>query len=425
MAAVVVGNWPACDPGFTADVAGLEPSVLAGLAERSLTPDEAKAALSQVASSNRDLFRLAACLNLTRGVRQLLAVLPSDEAVGAEVAGALALLATGRPERALETLPDAVTGPGAQTVRELASAWLAWASGESIALPGLDPSPVVAQPAELSAASERSADAAPGTSAGLSGEDAAEEESADEDDVLEILEERVDGEGEVASSVGPSPWRGGASPEVPDGWPRDPLARCASPWASLGEAQAPALAWDTVLGLAPQRSDDRGAPLPADPRFGPFEDVPEGSSLDAFLVPARWALRVVAAGAEGEVWSEGAPASARGLQWVVARATALAELGAGRWEAALAALDGMSEAEAPERGWIESRRIRYRGRLAERLEPAERRAMATTLVADLGRALARTLAGEPATSAGPGNENSDGGQAAQDEGQGVSPVFGG
>lgn len=419
----VIGDWPGAPDGFEGDLEGLDAGRLAGLAERALTAEERNEALAQVAVSPRDLARLGATLTLGRAVRRLLPVLP-DDGLGTELSATLALVATDRADRVLELLPEEAGTLRERTVRELAEAIVRLGRGEPVELPSdvwAPPLGLTSAPTGAAAESIGPSVAHPGAQPGDDAQDvlaegleAATPEAGDErpaeaevdpaasgaDDVLEILEETVDPER-------PPLGRWQRSPELPRAWPGGPAPDASElAWARLRTHASIGSAHGGLLGLPVAPAEDRGGPVPPDPRLlGQDEGVTEridleglqaapraeGTVAEPFLPAARSALRAVVAGAEGETLPD--PSSAGAFEWLAARAQALAAAGRGDLAAAEAALAPLGEREAPERRWIRDRRVRYQGREAEPLPAGDARVAAAGLALDLARSLARTLAG--------------------------------
>lgn len=384
---LVLGDWAGPAAGFVGDVGGLPVGTLAGLAEKSLTAGERARALDQVAASPRDLARLVAALLIGQAVRRLLPLLP-DDAHGARFAATLALVATDRPERASSLLEARPLGLRERTVRELADAVLTLRRGEPIDFPAdaWAPDPPVS-PALAPASAEPT----------LTLEDG-------EEDVLEIVEERLDPdqpESRVALKTHPPDWWPGPAAEL--GPVREALAR----WKTMGHRRGAVLGVRVRLPVGP-------GPLPLDPRLAaedlgdalgaPTERIdlenldsprPEGEPAELYLPAVRVALRVVARSAEGAFPPD--PATGGALEWVFARAAAIASAVAGDLDAAARSVEGLDPALAPERGFIADRRLRFEGRVADPLPVEDARVAAAGLIRDLALSLAATLArgGEP------------------------------
>lgn len=405
----VVGAWAGSPPDFKADEEGLDASVLAGLAERSLTPDERDAALNQVAASPRDLSRLAACLVLGRSVRRLLPVL-ADDGLGPEFAATLALVATDRAGRAQELLAPEADGLRDQTVRELAIALNELSAGMEVHLPPDRWAPVAARETPPLSGSELGMDeplVAPESSNPTNGEIATIPDealipfdtagAAEEviDDILEIVEEAVDPEARP-----PAAWRRSDRPILPRWWPGEaPPEAMEGTWAALARHRSVARARGSALGFPGAAVDERGGPVPPDPRLradvetsvdGQDGPVVEGSAAEPFLPAVRVMLRGVLEAVEGRQLIRREDG---GLAWCYRRAEAIAAIAEGNLDGAQRALSDLWPEEAPERSWIQDRKVRYEGREPDSLTPEETRAAAASLVLDLARSLARTLTG--------------------------------
>jgi hypothetical protein len=118
----------------------------------------------------------------------------------------------------------------------------------------------------------------------------------------------------------------------------------------------------------------------------------DGSIFTPIFPPVRGALRCIAGAAEGRAPSDAAVESAGDLTWAIRRARALAMIVRGDLEAARAAVDGMPPEAAPEGRWAKDRALRY-GRRPVPVSPEEARPAAAALVQDLATQLARTIAG--------------------------------
>ncbi|MEL7369559.1 MAG: hypothetical protein AAFN74_11645, partial [Myxococcota bacterium] len=103
----VVGDWPGVPPEFTGDPEGLALSVLAGLAERTLTRQERILGLAQVAASPRDLARLSAAIKLLSAVRAVLPLVPV-QSLGVAYDLAVVGLSVGRADRVAALLSQPV-----------------------------------------------------------------------------------------------------------------------------------------------------------------------------------------------------------------------------------------------------------------------------------------------------------------------------
>lgn len=368
-AMLLVRSWAGVSEGETGDAAGLSPSMLAGMAERTLTPSELERALVQIAWSPRCLERLGATLGLASSVRRLMTLLP-PESLGPELAVGVAGMALGRPDRVVELLRGAASSLGPLTFFELArSQWeLVQAQAPTFSS---EPDELVRLPVEGDANTD-----APGRA---------------DTDTPPPAEESL--------PVRPVCWAcpGGAPAEAVRAWcaARDSLEAGASPGAFLGLVPAPLV--PTV----------RPVPIPPDARtlvkdwgHDPSAEVERSPSPrrshrpDEPLYPAvRGALRLIASAAEGRVPSAVAVEEAGDLVWVVQRARALGLLVQGEPGRAAEAAGSLSPEEAPERRWADDLLVRYGARAPAPVGPEESRPAAAALVADLAHQLSRTLAG--------------------------------
>ena len=394
-AASVVGDWAQVPAKFAPSASGLSPSVIAGLAERTLTKKERDRALAQVAASPRCLARLGSTLKLLAVVRRLLPAVPGEQ-LPPELAVGVAALVADRPGRVLELFEERAETPALQALVELARARVALGRGEAV---------VLAEALAVGLPELETAGAA----------EVAPSPAADEDeDVLEIVEERIDPESAQAGSASGPPrltaWGGARAIDeaVLLEWARA-LAALASVAASRPQ----------LLGLAiprgPGRVPDRAVPPDPD-LLGPADEPPADpeaferterislsealgerppratSPVDPLLPPVRTALRAVVAAAEGRPPSARTVETAGDLELILRRARCIALMVGGETEAAREAVRGLPEGVAPEGRWAKDRALRY-GERQVPLAPEEARPLAAALVADLGEQLARTIAG--------------------------------
>jgi hypothetical protein len=399
-ARAVLADWLKVEPGFAPDPAGLDVSRVAGLAEGSLTREERRRALSQVAYSGRCLSRLASTINVLSVLRTVLPVL-APESFGAKVTTALAALALHRPDRALELIGDRHETLAVHTVAELAVALEALTRNQR---PLLGDEGMMLVP-ELET-----------DTADLSSKTAEQEDNGD--DVLEIVEERIDrGKGPP-----PSPFGAGALPRPPrftsPGLSAEPLEdRELEAWvAKTSSARSLLSKRSGLLGLRLQEAGATVLPIaiPPDERMvslmlAPSDggDVTEripafvtmaleayprtNSPLDAVFPIVRGALRSILTALDGRGPSEEALKNAGDLRWLLLRARALASIVEGQLEDALVALSGLPPGSAPEATWAHDRLRRYRRSVRARDEEA--RELAASLVSDLAQQLGRTIAG--------------------------------
>lgn len=409
----VLGSWAEVQEDFRADPAGLSPSLIAGLAERTLTRAERDAALSQIALSPRCLNRLAATLSLLSAVRALLPVVP-PEALGRDVLVAMVALGLGRGDRVLELYASRATTVALKTMVELASAQVALTQGIA---PELEVDALVPLPELESRTAQPRADTEVMPPPAQADDD---DEDEDADDVLDIVEERVD------SAVAATPMVL-AGPARPARWGVEPEATLepdtvAAFEAELTRTRTEVARQGALLGITPLPAAPtvRRRPLPPDERLlGALKRLEERPSADEELTerialdpvlhghglqiqglpfdplfpPVRGALRAVLVAAEGRAPSLDAVTSAGDLAWALSRARSLALVVQGDLTQAQAAAAGLGEGAAPEGRWAADRWLRFGGRTPEPVDPHEARAVASGLVMDLFQQLARTLAG--------------------------------
>jgi hypothetical protein len=410
-ARAVLGSWTEVPPEFRGDPEGLSASVVAGLAERTLTRVERDAALSQVALSPRCLNRLAATLGLLSAVRALLPVLP-PEALGRDVLVAVVALGLGRGARVLELYGDRARTLALRTLVELASAQVALTQGLA---PTFADDPLVPRaPVEGARAARARADTE------VMGAPAEDDDDDDADDVLDIVEERVDSAVATAPPVlqgPPRPPRWGGAPDAP----LDPEALAAYAdtlraartevarlGGLMGVAPLPPAPTVRLRGVPPDEAllsalqrrdataggdDERTERISIDPLLHGHGLEVEGLPFDPLFPPVRGALRAAVAAAEGVAPALEAVAEAGDLAWALSRARSLALVVQGDLTQAQAAAAGLGDGASPEGRWAADRWLRFGGRDAEPVDPREARAVAAGLVMDLFQQLARTLAG--------------------------------
>lgn len=406
-ATAVLGEWQRIEPGFVPDPAGLDVSRVAGLAECALTREERKRALSQVAYSARCLARLASTINVLSVLRAVLPVL-SPEQLGPKVLTGLFAIALHRPDRALELIGDRHETLAVHTLAELALALVSLSRGQK---------PLLGEEGMLLVPdSEDQTDDVPAK------ESAGQEDRDNEgDDVLEIVEERLDHR--LKPAPPPAPFGSGSLPRTPS-WAAPGISESRSisddeleEWNKKARATRGALSKrSTLLGLRLPLAGATVLPiaLPPDQRMVQLaapqdgaSDVTErvpafvllsleayprsGSPMDAVFPPVRGALRAILKALDGHGPSEEAIKNAGDLRWVMLRARALARIVEGDLESAINALSGLPLGAAPESTWANDRLRRYRRSVRARSEEA--RALASGLITDLGHQLGRTIAG--------------------------------
>lgn len=414
----IVGSYVGPPAGFQPLEDGLGAAALAGLAEGTLTRREHDLALAQVAMSPRCASRLVTTVECLARVRATLPVLPPASVdLGPGYAPALSALVLGRPERTLELLGYRPEHPALVALVELARAEWAFSRGDEVLLdedPGLVLPPfehvrdtVLPPPPSLEGVSE-----------GASQED---------DDVLDVVEERVHtGADAPLVPVGARP---GLDQVRPPAWvtlDHGPVfdAEFLAQWKAARRANASLAARRArVLGLKIDRGP-RTMPevaVPPEPRvlvalidreglasdettsnaatdrieLGEYLRV-KGSAMgsaEPVFAAVRSALRAIVAATQGHTPTEAAVDLAGDLDWVIARARALALGGYGDLEAAMAATARIQGPVPPEVRFIEARRLRYDDRTPPPVSPEELRRLAHPLVIDLVQALARTVAG--------------------------------
>lgn len=367
-AMAIVGDWQKIEGGFVPDPMGLDVSKVAGLAECSLTREERRRSLSQVAYSARCLARLASTINVLSVLRAVLPVLP-PESLGPKVLTGSFALALHRPDRALQLIGDRHESIAVHTIAELALTLLSLSRGQTPLLGNDGPMVVPATESDTDDVSKGSGG----------------QEDSDGDDVLEIVEERVDHGA-----------HGGASAAfAPASLPRVPR------WDSGEAVEAQALeSWSARLrsmyGPMAKRGSLLGLRLPQATATVLAVGVPPASAsvdkpLDALFPPVRGALRTVINALSAKGPSDEAVKQSGDLRWALLRARALARIVEGDLEAAVSAVAEMPQGSAPEHTWAQDRLRRYRRNVRARAEEA--RTLASGLISDLGHQLGRTIAG--------------------------------
>jgi len=380
-AASVLGDWQQAQDGFQGSAQGLSASMIAGLAERTLTRAERAEALNQMAVSPRCLNRLASTLSLLAAVRVLVPVLP-PETMGSQVLIAVVGLVLGRPDRVAQLFDGRAKTLRLKTLTELAQAQWALHQGEAASLEA-DPLSGSPRPED----EDRSPPPREDTEVMA---DAFDDSDAEHDEP-EVLEQRDDPDAVQADPPSPK---------------REAFATGAA--ALLGIRAAPASSTTPTYGV---HSDGPLLEALRQQRDGPVgdEELTERISINPLLhghglevedlpydplcVPVRAALRAVVASAEGIAPSEQAVKDAQSMDWALARARALALVVQGDLPGAQAAVRGFPEALAPEGRWAKDRALRFDGRTAEPVSPQEARPVAAALISDLVQQLARSFCG--------------------------------
>ncbi len=383
-ATTVVMPWDGVPEDFKPTSKGLSPSVLAGLAERSLSRAEHGAALDQVAYSPRCLQRLASTINLLWAVKALLPLLPPDD-LGDEVWAMTAAVVLGRPDRAAE-LASQTERLCVRTWQELAGASVALRNGEE--LPAFENDDLVL-PAARAPLSPHEAD-------GLmdDGGETIVADTRDVDDGVLHIEEETD-----ASSGGTDDLEG-----------QEP--------ASMQTEAGPLADRQRVLGLLPGALPEStpAEPMPQDPRLTSALDdagqksdhdsterisVPEVYRVpglhvdrkphDAYFPPARAAIRAAVAAVDGVELTQ--PEEPGHAVWAWSRSRALSLVVQGKLQEAADAVADLPARLAPEGRWAMDLLQRFGDREPEPVSDAERRSMASALLFDVAHQLARTVAG--------------------------------
>lgn len=420
VATTLVGDWAGVPEGFVPEASGLDANRLAGLAEGGLTRAERHRALAQLAHSPRCTARFVAVSQALAHVRTVLPSLPPTRLeLGHGYVPAAAALMLGRPDRTLDLLGYRPDQPALLALAELARAELSLARGEPI-LAEDDPSLVLppAEPARPSLVPR-------GTSMPAL--------PAEDDDVLEVVEENIHSASTGAMSLLPtsdlvSP---GAGPRVP-GWASfDEGVVFDAPflahWRSARRAHASVAArLPRVLGLvrAPGSPTRPPVALPPEPRvlieliqreglaadeassnantdridLGLFHAMQEGRSAamaspEPQCAAVRAVLRAISGAIEGFAPTEDAVARAGDLEWALARARALALGAAGDLAGAEAAAARLGGPLPLELRWVEARKRRYEGRAAPAAPISEVRRVALPLVRDLAEAFVGSVSG--------------------------------
>lgn len=383
----MLGTFSAAPLDFKPIDQGLSSSLLAGLAERTLTKAERERALAQVAVSPRCLSRFASAAALLAQIRGLLPVLP-PAALGSRFTAMMAALAFGLPERALELDDRDEQSVDLLTLRELAHAMAALGRAERPSFTN-EPGLVVPPSAPPLAPKPHEADALlDGGNTDAAFQDAFFQERERSEDVLDIVEERVErphGPPKTPVEAGtlPRPARFGEGPRLRE----DELERFA---ARLEEARGGSRTrW---LGLGLLKPSPRVLPIPTPPDERFLTEQPEAVLLSLFP-PIRSVLRSVVHAAEGRPPTPASVAAAGDLEWVMRRAETLAMVVRGDLTGAERAAQGLPPGASPEARWAADRRLRFGEREAEPVAAEEARPMAAGLVADLAHQLGRTLAG--------------------------------
>ncbi len=415
----ILGDFEAVSADFRGDKKGLTPSTLAGLAERTLSRAERMRALSQVAYSPRCLARLAATSNLLSATRAILPVLP-PAALGPRVATAATAIVLGRSDRVLALFGADAKPLSLATFLELAVAREALARAE---VPSLeDDAFVLVPPLEAPAPKPHEADAAlENDQTDILDEafDTRGEDEDDEDDVLEIVEERVDPDSGVEEEAAPR-----AAVAAPRWHATEaPLDEATlEAWREQLEAGSTLAARRRVLlGLTPAPIPPTVAPraIPPDERIlrraaleeergEDQEERTERIELSAVIAESRrdldkgprdavfpivrGLLRAAIAAADGRAPSAEALEQAGDAEWAVRRLRALACVVRADLAGAREATASMPDAAAPEGRWAKDRSMRY-GDDAAPVGTDVSRPMAAALVEDLAIQLARTIAG--------------------------------
>jgi hypothetical protein len=229
--------------------------------------------------------------------------------------------------------------------------------------------------------------------------DGAGEEGAShhEDDVLEIIEERIVQPTQIAaaSPLDPLPPADVVRPVRwgrTDGSSEDGQATALADWRQrLEESRGLLAARGGLLGLRLAEPSRTLPPLPIAPDPALFGG--ELSPFDALFSPVRGVLRAIVLAAEGRSPSLDALAGAGDLAWLLHRARALALIVKCDLVGARDAVQMLPEDASPEGHWAKDRLLRYGPAREVRADPEEARLVAANLIADLGHQLGRTIAG--------------------------------
>ncbi|MEQ9500526.1 MAG: hypothetical protein RIT81_26880 [Deltaproteobacteria bacterium] len=411
----ILGDFEAVSADFKGNKKGLPPSLLAGLAERTLSRAERNRALSQVAYSPRCLARLAATSNLLSATRAILPVLPPTT-LGPRVSTAVTAIVLGRSDRVLALFGTDAKALSLATFIEIAVAREALARAQAPELE--DDAFVLVPPLEADATTPHEADAALDNDKTDILDEAFDTSGDDEDDVLEIVEERVDPDAGVEEEAAPraavAVARWGATDAPLDD---DTLEA----WRTKLEAAATLAARrHALLGLSPAVVPQTVAPvaIPPDERILRKAALEQGDEeqeerteridlasvmaesrrdldngpYDALFPVVRGLLRAAVAAADGRAPTADAIEEAGDAAWATRRIRALALVVQAQLDAAREVTASLSDAAAPEGRWAKDRLMRY-GDDAERIGPQEARPAAAALVEDLAIQLARTIAG--------------------------------
>jgi hypothetical protein len=383
-ALAVLGDWNRVERGFIADQGGLEISRIAGLAECSLSRQERARALSQVAYSGRDLARLASSVSVLSAMRTVMPMLPPTD-LGTTFSAAMTAIALNRHERALDLLGERPDRLADRTLAEIAFSLLRLERG---ALPELDDDGpmLVPQSGDESSASAEEDDTGDVSKPG-----------GDEDDVLEIVEEKVDHGASSAPPESGKPWL----PKPPRWWapqdaPTDVEEKDLSAWArKLEEGFGMVARRGSLLGLKPFPPAKSLMPMRAAPDEG-FVGLfakNQAPAWDALFPPVRGVLRAILAAAAGRAPTMSALKHAGDYAWILHRARALAAILRGELDAAREEVKMLPPDASPEGQWTSDRWIRFNGRREICATSHEALGFAASMIGDLVHHLGRTLAG--------------------------------
>jgi hypothetical protein len=380
----VLGEWKGVPSGFRGDRDGIDTSILAGLAERTLSRAERDAALSQVAVSPRCLLRLASTCALVDAARAIMVVLPPED-LGPEFTSAAAALSLSRPDRVVELFGDRAESLGLKTLTELAAAQ--WALGRSEPAILDEDGLILRPPMDRRASGDAWGEE---TDTGIEEEIDIDDEQSDED-VLEIVEERVD------PSYLPEPPSLEELVPRPPRWTEEAAAIPETLLREWNEARRRAHerlgreGW--ILGFDVRSRSATAMPMPIPPDERTLTYALEASVFDPLFPPVRGMLRAIMAAAEGDGPTLHAIDNAGDLTWATRRARALAMIVRGDLTSAIAAVEAMPREAAPEGKWARDRLFRFQGRQQIPVTSEEARPAAAALVADLAAQLTRTIAG--------------------------------
>ncbi len=424
-ARALVGDWDGPSPDFAPELDGLGVSVIAGLAELSLSRSERNSALCQVAFSRRCLDRIATTARLLIEVRALLPVLP-PESFGSAFGLAATAVVLGCPERAADLFGEDDTALVSKSIRRLVRVQAALLAGSGAALGEeaskteaalLDEAEASAQDAAVSEDSE-DADATDDVLEMVETSEPGEVEDPYTDDVLEIVEEAVD----PATTKAPEPhapfptpnpvtW---ALPETILSFRDEMLVRA---WGKACHARGTAVARSgQILSMRLPTMGARVAKAPFPPDLGCLRELSlgvdasqtlqesmdaifdrgiyeEGSAYDPIFFPIEEVLGAVVGATKGEVPSTTLVDKSGDLGWVMTRTRALALVVRGEPEAAVEALSQGPDGEVPERVWARERMQRFGSRKPEPVCVERARVQAASLVRDFAEQLFRTVSG--------------------------------